>query len=371
VLKAAWNCYAAIDSRTAREVRYWMVAIPLNRGQFIKQVGPRPSMQLANDAGEHMWGGTLNDGMGNKYLAQGRLPTWAVGRSSTLREVIGHQLTLQSFEATIIRKLAEMAAMLEAEGAAFACREVDIIMDSQSGANALEIGSSTEDIQDVVVDVFMAMERHSLVGNYRWVSRNADVMSLNDDLSKLVDNSDFSLNGSAFDAIEAWTGYEHTIDRFASSENNVCKNGVFNSKLFSPGCDEPGCAVDAWSQNWLYTHHGHVHYNWLHPPYARVAKTVRHLRDNKARGTILVPLDTRQVWWPMLATGAAGVGPRLELESRPGLLLLPGGVWPKRPPRTNLLAVQLDFTQLDLLPAHEIPPSETPMVSHVLEPCAP
>ena len=71
----------------------------------------------------------------------------------------------------------------------------------------------------------------------------------------------------------------------------------YNSRFFSPNTS----GVDAFTQDW-----GGDSDNWLYPPFSLIAKTIWHLRTCRGRGTILVPLDTRRAWWPLVAAGAGG-----------------------------------------------------------------
>jgi hypothetical protein len=335
-------------------LEYWITAIPLNKGQFICQEEPNPVLQLANDAGDGGWGGTLDDGCGNKYLAQGLLPARYLGTSSTLREVVGHLNTWLAFKRKIVTKLRQMAALVDALGHHAASRQVLMLLDSQAAVGCLEIGSPIEEIQDVVYEVFMSMERTSIIRHHRWRSRNADVMGINDDLSKLVDNSDWQLARAEFQAIEAWAGYTHTIDRFATADNALCSD--YNTRYYTPGCVTSELGPSAWVQPWRHREDGvRLHYNWLHPPYSKIGEAVRRLRFCRARGTILVPLDTRQLWWPLLVTGAAGTvrpyaATRRRIRARPGLLLRQGRYPCSKPPRTDLLAIQLDFSSTPCSP---------------------
>jgi hypothetical protein len=340
-LKAAWNCWGSITPRVLRELNYWNTAIRRNRGQYIHQPHPRPVLTVGSDAGEHMWGGTLNDGKGNKYLAQGHLPAYAIGESSTLREVVAHMYMLQSFEQKIVHILLQLDAAIDHWGQLLTCRELDARLDSQSATGILDVGSPVEMIQDVVVEIFLKMEHHSIIRHNRWNSRNTDIMALNDDLSKYIDNSDYQLDPTVFRFLERWGGAPYTIDRFASSDNKLCN--LFNSKFFSPGCEAPGCGVDAWSIDWRLQDDGRLHNNWLHPPYACVGAVIRQLRQCRGRGTILVPLDTGHCWWPMVIQGAHGVRGSQRVNARPGLLLHQGTPCP-RPPRTHLVAIKLDFS---------------------------
>ena len=128
----------------------------------------------------------------------------------------------------------------------------------------------------------------------------------------------------------------YTHDRFATSENRRA-NMKYNSRFYSP--DTSG--VDAFTQDW-----GGDSDNWLYPPFSLIAKTIWHLRTCRGRGTILVPLDTRRAWWPLVAAGAGGIpyrkGEPLRMEILPteGLLMAGNGAEVESGP---LLAVRLDF----------------------------
>ena len=65
---------------------------------------------------------------------------------------------------------------------------------------------------------------------------------------------------------------------------------------------------------------------------------------------MVVPLDTRQPWWPLVAAGAAGGvwrkgrPMRVKAAARDGLLKGPGGV--DVPEGCPLLAIRLDFRRV-------------------------
>ena len=128
----------------------------------------------------------------------------------------------------------------------------------------------------------------------------------------------------------------YTHDRFATSTHRRV-NMKYNSRFFSPNTSK----VDAFTQNW-----GGDSDNWLYPPSSLIAKTIWHLRTCRSRGTILVPLDTRRAWRPLVAAGAGGTtwrrgnSLRMEILPKKGLLMAGNGA---EVPTGPLLAVRLDF----------------------------
>lgn len=152
----------------------------------------------------------------------------------------------------------------------------------------------------------------------------------------MEDPCSFTLDAEALETLdESVGGSECNIDRFASSVNR--RAGMeFNSRFYQPD----SVAVDAFTQDW-----GGKADNWLHPPWGLIGHTVKHLRKCRGKGTIVVPLDTRQPWWPLLAVGAAGGVWRRGSPVRVELNPKDGGtdgeaVLAARP----LLGIRLDFS---------------------------
>ena len=121
-----------------------------------------------------------------------------------------------------------------------------------------------------------------------WVPREENVIA--DELSKHVDYDDWITSISFFRELDAdWGPY--TIDRFASSKN--AKTQRYNSLFWNPGCE----AVDAFTQDWSGEN------NWLVPPVFLISRAIRHAKDCKAKGSIIVPLWESAPFWPLLRDG--------------------------------------------------------------------
>ena len=57
-----------------------------------------------------------------------------------------------------------------------------------------------------------------------------------------------------------------------------------------------GEAADAFTQDWTKDN------NWLVPPLKEIPRVLMYLKEQNARGTILVPQWT-QWWWPLVKNG--------------------------------------------------------------------
>jgi hypothetical protein len=319
-LKVAWDATLTLDAATIQELKFWAEAIPPHEGSLIKRPVMVPTVRLSSDAGENGWGAILCRGKGVRLVAQASFDSETRGTSSTRRELQG-----------LLNGLTAFAEQLEGE-------TVVVYGDNQSAVHNLEIGSKTPEQQAVCVQIFMLCARHGIKLLPRWLGRRH--LQEEDDVSKFVDSCNFTLDADALRALDILgtaTGCTH--DRFATCENR--RDGmIFNSRFFSPGTD----AVDAFTEDW-----GSGTDNWLHPPWGLVGQTVRHLQGCRGVGTIVFPLDTRQPWWPLVATGAAGTvwrrgkPVRLELPPRVGLMIGPDGA--AMPAGRPLIGMRLDFRE--------------------------
>ena len=80
----------------------------------------------------------------------------------------------------------------------------------------------------------------------------------------------------------------YTVDRFATDYNTKCSR--FNSKYWCRGTE----AIDAFTQNWTRE------CNWVVPPPNLISRAIRKFCDDKAEGTLVVPLWTSAPYWVLL-----------------------------------------------------------------------
>lgn len=89
--------------------------------------------------------------------------------------------------------------------------------------------------------------------------------------------------------VERWGPFD--VDRFASSERHVCDK--YNSRW----PDRRASATDAFTQDW-----GEAQLNLAVPPFALVARAIRHAQECRAKVVLVVPKWESAPWWPVLWT---------------------------------------------------------------------
>ena len=80
----------------------------------------------------------------------------------------------------------------------------------------------------------------------------------------------------------------HTVDRFANVFNR--KLSRFYSRFWNPECE----AVDAFTQDWSSQN------NWVVPPVKLIVRVIKHFKECRASGTLLVPFWRSSIFWPIL-----------------------------------------------------------------------
>jgi hypothetical protein len=194
--------------------------------------------------------------------------------------------------------------------------------------------------------------KHSFVLIARWKRRDRDDMQFCDDGSKFVDDCDFALSAAAFAEVQSSFGVCHDVDRFATRANRRTER--FFSRFWCRGA----AGVDSFTHDWDAPVDGQRPMSWVHPPRAMACRALRHAQLCGARGTFVLPLDRREVWWPVVSAGAAwitekdGAERRLTLRRARGLLCRGGAFGDDAagsdgPPlpagHRDLLVVNIDF----------------------------
>jgi hypothetical protein len=158
-------------------------------------------------------------------------------------------------------------------------------------------GSKKPDIQALIVRIFNVCVKERVTLHAVWVPREQNTEA--DELSKMTDHYDFALSKLIFRKLDAWWG-PHTVDCFSLQNSVLVRSGRFNSQFWQPGAH--GCiGVDAFVQDWQ----GEV--NWVHAPYKLIGKVIQHMKNCKARGTMVVPWWEKAPWWPLLLQGNSWV----------------------------------------------------------------
>jgi hypothetical protein len=241
------------------------------------------------------------------------------GTSSTYRELLG-----------VLRCL---RAMLHVCAGKFVVFQVD----AQNLLGIVNRGSPRLNINELARELFWLCVEQEITIKVEWVPREEN--SLADELSKLLIPSDWMVGRAIFGRLEERWG-SHTVDLFASSENNQCDR--FYSLHWCRG--SAGC--DAFAFEWS----GEV--AWVSCPYRMIGRVWRKLRQERVVATVIVPLWESSTWWGLVVPDSVHLADEVVDwvwldRSDPDLFVhgsAPGGR-AVVPPDWPLLAVRVDFSE--------------------------
>ena len=110
-----------------------------------------------------------------------------------------------------------------------------------------------------------------------------------------MDRDDWRLRRSQFEWLQQQLGTRFTIDRMASRANRRCEAFCSVSDV-----DPDSEARSAFLVDWNVQRSGQTPVNYCFPPFALIGRVIQHVREGKARATIIVPDWPSQAWWPEL-----------------------------------------------------------------------
>ncbi|VDI59226.1 Hypothetical predicted protein [Mytilus galloprovincialis] len=164
-------------------------------------------------------------------------------------------------------------------------KQIIINSDNKNVEHILKVGSKKLKLQSIATSIidFCEVQKINLTPNWIPRTENNDA----DYLSRVMDHDDWGIETSIYHYLcNLWDIC--TVDRFATHYNSQCER--FNSKVWCPGTE----AVDAFTQFWGND------VNWLVPPPILITKTLNKLKQDNAKGTLIVPEWTSAPYWPIL-----------------------------------------------------------------------
>ena len=189
------------------------------------------------------------------------------GKSSTYREIKAVFLALNSYKNLLRNK------------------SVVWYSDSQNCVKIIGSGSFKPELQALATDIYLMCVSFNIHLDMQWIPRSFNEQA--DLISKSIDYDDWGVSEEFFNFMnQLWGPFDY--DRFANHEN--AKVPRFSSAIWNPGCE----VVDAFSQNWAGFN------NWLVPPIYLVPKSIRHLVNCEAVGTLIVPKWKSAQFWPLI-----------------------------------------------------------------------
>ncbi len=250
------------------ELQFWRDNLAAFNGKSLS-IAPGATRLVSTDASATAAGAVFYDHSGNKHVATASFNPFEASESSTYRELKTVLFALQSFS-TFIRD-----------------QRVKVQTDNKGVVAIINKGSPKPSLQELAEQIYTLSRRDRCTVEPIWVPRDQNAEA--DEASRIVDFDDWGVRPTFFLLSEQRWG-PHTIDRFADHRN--AKLPRFNSKYYVPGTE----AVDAFACNWK----GDM--NWLCPPIAMIARTILHLQDCQARGTLAIPEWRSQPYFHLLAS---------------------------------------------------------------------
>ena len=263
-----WDAWVGISPSILEELKFWNANIDrLNKKCFLTEKPPVFLNVIASDASNSGCGSLLNN---EDTKALRLFSDEEKGKHSTYRELVAVWHALESFLSKI------------------SFSKVKMLVDNQSAARIIDVGSMKPDIHKIAMDIFFLCIENGITLEVEWIPREmneaADSASR---LADMVDTDDWQITSEFFSILNNRWG-PITIDCFANYYNKKLPRffSLFNSK----GAE----GVDAFSFNWC------KETCLLVPPVSVAGRALRHLELCKARGILVVPFWPSAHFWPML-----------------------------------------------------------------------
>ena len=159
---------------------------------------------------------------------------------------------------------------------------VKFFTDNQNVTTIIRKGSPSLGLHSLALKIFKFCLDNNISLEVEWLPRSLNTFA--DSISRIVDYDDWGLTVEFYERISIIAG-PFTVDCFATQYTAKCKK--FYSKFWCPG----SAGVDAFSFDWSHDN------NWLVPPVHLVPKTIFHLEQCYAKGTLIVPAWKSAVFW--------------------------------------------------------------------------
>ena len=263
-----WLSNIVLTANIHTELKFWLEnLISLNSRCCDVQKPPTFLHIIASDASDSGVGSLLDD-LNTK--AARLLSIEERLKHSTYRELLAVSHALKSFLPQIRHS------------------RVKMLLDNQSAARIIEVGSMKPDIHALAMEIFFTCLHNGISLATQWIPRSLNEAA--DSASRdalMIDTDDWQLTKPFFSILNVRWG-PFTIDCFANDYN--AKLDRFFSLFNSPG----GAGVDAFSFDWKNE------LCLLVPPVCMVGKALNHLRLCQGKGVLVVPAWPSAHYWPML-----------------------------------------------------------------------
>ena len=264
----SWHQRKTVTREVREELNFWARNLEGKNGHKIR-ANPIVTRIVYSDASDKGYGGYMVQRLGN-VVAQGRFSEQEKDTSSTHRELLAVRYILQSFQGILRNETIQWHS------------------DNTNVGKIIQGGSTKPDLQKIALQIYdLCIANNNKILSI-WVPREENIIA--DFYSRPNDTDDFTIDYATFEFIQRKLG-RCTVDRFADDKN--AKLERFNSRYFCPNTE----AVNAFACDW------HSEVNWLCPPIKLIGDTIKHARECKSKGILLVPFWESSYFYPIIWDG--------------------------------------------------------------------
>ena len=261
----AWDKHIRLTDEVKDELDFWITNVDEVNGFHLKRKHAHTKV-VYSDASDHGFGGFTAQQLGN-VIAKGTFTEREKATSSTHRELLAVEQVLVS----LIKHLRHECVLW--------------YTDNWNVSRILQVGSSKNDLQELALKIFALCVRNDIRILPCWIPREENQTA--DELSKHRDTDDWGIDNETFQYIQSRFG-RFDIDRFADSRNT--KVPRFDSRYHCVGCETINTFTASWSDT----------FNWLCPPIALIAATLKHAKLCQGKGVLMIPEWPSAYFWPLL-----------------------------------------------------------------------
>jgi hypothetical protein len=211
-------------------------------------------------------------------------------------------------------------------------KRIQYYTDSQPGMQGIMGMKGNEHTFPIVRRVRLLCDDMDTQLEVLWRPRNDAEQQQADDFTKVVDNTDWSLQEEVYEGVVnhgCLEGRKPSLDVFASPTNSKVP-GAYFSLYLGPGCK----GIDAFLQRWdTEEAAGARHLAWINGPFDRMAQILRAVKDQRVDCIIIAPAWPRP-WaalWSTLPVRAVVTLPHRRDLLVPGSLVAVERRQPKAP----------------------------------------
>jgi len=282
-----YSMFVPAMERAVREIELWAGDLDHLERQPLQCLSRAPGVVLRCDASATAVAAITVSVDGGEVVGTGfihrALGPWERRASSGLREMLGY--------AHAVKTLARC------EGGRLRGKVVEVVGDSQvaghvfrkGGSQVVDLETGELELLEALLDILNTASEFGFEVIFRWVPRE-DLVDA-DDLSKVVDRTDFGLSPYCLAyVLDAFGPVD--IDRFAAPHNAVCER--FNSKFETHEAE----AADAFAQCWSEG------VSFVLPDFHKVDRVLDLIERDDAEVVLVVPEWPHAGFWNRIHAGA-------------------------------------------------------------------